>query len=291
MICSKDYIKQAGQVADQVILVDYGNRYSTISWSSKDIEILDELVRKAIQLEPADPYHLYSLQHLKIAQGLGKTGHLGIKTINESYPEFVEAIGFLNNPEKWFSPFYYPSWNRETIQPDRSLSMLPSNGTMVISMREYVKRTVCFFRNTNANEIPKHLKKAKCDIDFKLIETPYGPVAGLYTLISPQKGEPLFSETLLNLDSSPEEIRDISVCGCWLLRLLAEQPYTYIILNDPVNGVAYNTQFYFKSHHKKKLSDIAQFAKNVTQLDSLDKQRMDNARTYYMNNVSVKNLF
>ena len=227
MIWAKDYIQQAGQIADQVISTEHNGRYSTISWSSKSIEIIDELVRKAIQLEPADPYHLYALQQLKIAQGLGKTGHHGIKTINESYPDFVEAIGFLNNPEKWFSPFYYPSWSIKTEQADNLLSMLPSGGTMVISLREYVNRTVCFFRNTNAEEIQKHLKKAKCDVDFKLVETPYGPVAGLYTLITPQKGEPLFSETLLNLDSSPRDIRDISVCGCWLFKVTCE-PIIYL---------------------------------------------------------------
>ena len=291
MITAKDYIKQAGDVADQVITINYNDQFATISWSSKDMEIIDELVRKAIQIDHQNPYYLYTLQQLKIAQGLGKTGHSGIKTIHEAYPDFIEAIGFLKNPERWFSPFYYPSWNKETKQADQSLSMLPSGGTMLISVREYVKRTVCFFRNITTAQISKNIKKAKCDVNFKLLETPYGPVAGLYTLIIPPKGQPLFSETLLNLDSSPDELRDISVCGCWLLRLIASQPYTYIILNDPSNGVIFNNLFYFKSHHKKTLTSMAEFAENVPQQNYLDKEKMNNARSYYMNNVSVENLF
>ncbi|MCD6459283.1 hypothetical protein J7L67_01280 [bacterium] len=291
MVCAKDYIKQAGQILDEIISIDCRNGYLSVSWTSKEIEIVEDLLKKAIALEPNNPSYQYCLQQLKIARGLGKSGYEGIRELNNLYPEYIEATGFMSNPEKWLSPFLYPSWNKCSNQADKSFSRLPSGGTRLICVREGIKRTVCFFRNIHSGEMPENIKKAKIDIDFKLLETPYGPIAGLYTLIKPCKGDPRLSETLLTLDLCPAQMSDISVCGCWLIRLLAYQPYTYIILNDPKKGIILNHLHYFKSCRKNKLYKIADYARNVSQQNFFDKQKMDNARTYYMNNVSLKELF
>ena len=130
MVCAKDYIKQAGQILDEIISIDCRNGYLSVSWTSKEIEIVEDLLKKAIALEPNNPSYQYCLQQLKIARGLGKSGYEGIRELNNLYPEYIEATGFMSNPEKWLSPFLYPSWNKCSNQADKSFSRLPSGGLL-----------------------------------------------------------------------------------------------------------------------------------------------------------------
>lgn len=288
----EEYIKQAGIIADEGITSHLCEDYLTISFPGQVVEQIERLIEKAIDASQDNAEYLYFLACAKIARGEGKTGLDEILRISKQYPEYIDARGFATHPQQWFSPFYYPSWHENQKKLPEEMKHLPSGGMSLVSLRDGCRRIVSFFRHVDKPaDIAKLKQNTPIDITFHFMETPYGTVIGAYVLVDYGSGNVHVSETILNADSCPLSLRDLSSTGFWLLRLLSQQRYTYIIFNDPKKGIILNKKLYLKSSQIKRLEALKGKIELISPKTDWDPDKFKRAQEYYMNNFSLDELF
>ncbi|MDX9701431.1 MAG: hypothetical protein RBU23_00150 [Candidatus Auribacterota bacterium] len=283
-----DYIKTAGTIADRAITHIIHGDVLTVQWESADISGIENCMRQVLEIEPDNPRWQYIDACLAIAQGRYATGMESIRNIASLYPDFTEAQGFAENPDRWFSPFCYPAWRDNIGELPEHFANLPRGGTLLVSMRDCVDRVVGFFRHCEPGYCVLS-KKTTVDIDIKLLDTPFGLIAGAYLIIDPGKRGGRLSETMLSCDKIPPQLQDMSSAGYWLLRLLAGQSYTFILLHDIQTGTVYRKKHYFNAQNKKLLNAIADRLSGISPLQNWDRNEFLKAQQYYMQHVTIDN--
>ncbi len=292
MQTAQDYINQAGRIADDKITTEIHNDSLSITFPSDVIALIETNIEKAIELDSGNPEYRYFLACAKIARGEGRAGLDEIKKIAQQFPSYIDATGFALNPQQWFSPFYYPSWHEHKKVLPAQMAHLPYGGMSIISLREGCRRVVGFFRHVDKNTFSKSITpRTPIDFNMNFMETPHGTVVGTYILISGKNGNVHINETIIDVGSCPSSLRDLSSCGYWLLRILAQQNYTYIIFNDPEKGIVLNKKLYFKTAQKKVLQNISAKIDRITPSTDWNQDRFKSAQQYYMNHFALDDLF
>ncbi|GEM_PF-3031281 len=285
-----DYIQKAAQIADNEISIDRYGDYLSVSYTTESIDRINEFIKKALELEPDNKEYKYWLSCAEMGKGNYESGLKNIKELSLSYPEYLELNGHAEYPEKWFSSFYYPVWNEKTRKVPESLLSLPEEGMSIISLRDGLRRVVSFFRPVDASVFKVIDEKSPVELRFNYMRTPYGDVAGCYVLVLMNKKDWQISETIVNVNSCPSNIRDMSNAGYWLLRLLAQQNYTYVILSDSGSNQVLNRKIYFSAVIKRNLAQLKFQIESVTPCDEFDAQLFQKARQYYMDCFSLDEL-
>ena len=283
-------IKTAASIADEAITHTIHGDLLTIQWQSADIKRIRHHIEQALALDSDNPAIQYIDACLAIAQGQQKTGQETIEAIAQKYPEYIEAQGYNAYPEKWFSPFYYPVWREQQKQLPSHFASLPQDGTLLVSMRDGMQRIVSFFRHCEPGYCTLS-KKTVVDFDLKVLETPYGLLAGVYLIIDPGKRTGRFSETMLSCNTLPLTITDMSTAGYWLLRLLATQSYTFIILHDTQTDTVYRKKHYFNAKQKKLLESTAIMLAAISPTTNWDRENFIKAQQYYMRHINIDTFF
>lgn len=292
MSISSDWIKQAGKIADEEITSTIHGDYMSVESSSATMDKLELLIAQAASEEPDNADYHYWLACTKIAGGKGNTGLNDISDLAERFPDHVEIQGVLTDPQRWFAPFFYPSWHEKQQDLPEELQPLPFGGTLLISVRHGLQRVISLFRHVDRDSIQSdNLDDAPIDIRFNFMRTPDGPVVGVYVLITLPKGSLYVSETIINVDACPPNFRDLSNAGHWLLKLLSQQDYTFIILNDPKTGIFFNKKFTFNPGHKKQLKELRDIIDTIELKIDWNADSFIRAQQYYMNNFDIENLF
>ncbi|MEW6536749.1 MAG: hypothetical protein AB1454_14160 [Candidatus Auribacterota bacterium] len=292
MIKAEDYIKQAGQLADEEIISKIHGDYMSVESSNTTMKKMEFLLLQALEIEPDNPEFHYWLICSKLASGMGKSGFKEIEKIAKKFPQYVEIAGVMADPQRWFAPFFYPSWHEDQKELPEELCQLPYGGTLLASVRHGMRRIVCMFRHLEKSNLQREdFLNAPMDVRFNFMETPDGPVVGVYVLITLPKGNLYISETIINVDACPASFRDLSNAGHWLLKLLSQQDYTFVILNDPHDGILFNQKLKFNPGHKKELKEIRAKLDTITPKAIWNQESFIKAQNYYMNNFSIEDLF
>jgi len=287
MPSAADYIQNAAKIADDEISIDQYGDYLSVSYSSQVMNRIEELINLATTMEPDNAEYKYWLYCAQIGSGKLESGIKNIKELSLKHPGYIDLLGHAMYPDKWFSPFYYPSWNDKTAKVPVSLISLPEGGTSLISLRDGLRRIVSFFRKADRSFITGLRKNISINLKFNYMKTPYSNVAGCYLLINDNKNNPHVSETIINVDSCPTQIRDMSNAGHWLLRILAQQSYSYIILWDPATNMVFNKKLYFSASIKHSLRQLKLRIESLSPTPEFDPQSFQKARQYYMDNFSL----
>lgn len=291
MPSAEEYIKRAGNIADQGLHKEITDQYMTINFKSEIIEQIEQNLKNAIELDPNNPEYHYWAACTKIARAQGKTGLELVRQLAELYPDNVEFEGVGKHPEQWFSPFYYPSWHEDQKELPPDMQDIPSGGMSLVSLRDTCRRVVSFFRFIENDSLkPSIIKKANPDIALNYMETPFGRVVGAYVLLSLGNGEIHVSETIVNVDSCPSSLQDMSNAGYWFMRLLAQQQYTFIIFFNSEYNILFNRKLYFKSVHKRTFTEIREKIEAAEPITQWDQLKFQKAQKYYIENCSLDDI-
>jgi hypothetical protein len=79
----------------------------------------------------------------------------------------------------------------------------------------------------------------------------------------------------------------LSFSGYYLIQLLASQPYTYVVINDPREGVFFNRKLEISGELGKHLKDIAAKVKELKICQEEDISVFQRANQFYFDHFSV----
>lgn len=262
---------------------------STVAFSIDQVAFMmieTELVQ-AIKLEPHNPEYNYVLATAKRATGMMKTGGEDIAQLAKEHPNYVEAQGFMSNSGAWRAPFMYPRWDEKQTRVTNEI--LPSGGSefLITSTTDGCRRIVAFFRRLPPNKLPPLSPSLRCAIRVVHVPTPHGVVIGAYTLIDTHPVEPYTSESLLNVEQLTPSNSEASTASYWLVRLLCQQKYTYVVLSDPSGEVYFNRKVIFDPSTLSMLSQVNVKLRDISPRNAPNPSRWQAAQKHYMDAFSM----
>lgn len=291
MIPAEVFLDQAGELADKEIKKSIRTGTLSINFSTETIERIENLIAKAVEAEPENAEYLYLQAASMIDKGLGKSGLEKMREIADRYPDFEEAQGCVQFPDRWLSSLYYPSWHEDQKTLPTELARLPEGGMSIVPLRDGIRRVMGFFQHIDSTKLPGKLsQKIPADVKFNIMDTPYGLVTGVYVVLDFGKDEKTVNETILNVDTCPENFHDMSVAGYWIMRILSCHKYVYVIMNDCVTGNVFHKKVYIKGPQQKELAEIRSRLSSMTPIVQFDKNKFLKAQQYYMQNFSLDNI-
>ena len=104
----------------------------------------------------------------------------------------------------------------------------------------------------------------------------------------PPKAVP--SEQFINIEhysSDPKNTTDFANVGYYLIQLLASQPYTYIVINDPREGVFFNRKLDISGDLADHLRNVAAKVKELKICQEEDISVFQRANQYYSEHFSL----
>lgn len=268
---------------------------STMSFGSSlievDFDVLENVKKeicKAIELEPTNPeYHYQYACWLQF--GLqGEEAVQKLQFIKKKFPDYVQAEGHLLHKERWQLPFYYPEWNEKCSFSPNMIIPKEMGRCFVTPVRSGLRRIVSFIGWFPQNEFGSIDINLKADVRLAFMKTPYCPIVGAYALIDTHPIQPFTTETLLSVDGYPSNWDDCSRSGYWLIRMLAQQDFTYLILADPITNIAfYNKKIRFDEKTHSILTFVAEKIKYINQTEINDESQHLLAFQFFTNNFSL----
>jgi virulence-associated protein VapD len=283
----EEHLRMAGEIIDRAIhRSEHGTLFTTI-WDPGAIPSIEKEFQAAVQSDPTNPEYKYLLATANSPLGHNKETLDEIRRISSEYPDFAEAAGYLASNGDWFTPPLYPPWNQS--QKSIPLTIIPadSQGCYLSMVRDGCRRTVSFFTRLPQRSLGSRFNTSlRTAIRFNFMQTPYGPVVGAYVLIDTHPTEPYTSESLLGLEQSHAGWPDQSRSGYWLVRLLAQQKHTFVVLAEPSGGAVYfNRKVELDSKAVKELRDVTD---KMSQLDpQISDDQFYSIKNYYNQNFSL----
>ncbi len=290
---AEDHIVKAGSILDEFFSsrTEYGSVVA-FEYNPDTINRLKEELQAAINKSPDNPEYLYLMACAMVASGLGKTGFEQVRAIVARHPDFALARGLYENPEKWWKfPFLYPAWGANTSEVSDSIIPHGVEGCKLMIIRDGCRQVVSFFHRLPKSALGSRLSPShRTAIRLTYVDTPYLPLVGAYVLIDTDPNKPYTSETLLNVSTYTPALKDLSGSGYWLVRILAQQDYTYVVLAEPSGKVYFNRKVQFDAKTRTNLSSVASQIKSIPQHESDDPKKDAMAAQYYMNHFSLDNI-
>lgn len=286
------HIERSGELTNIALTKSNHRNISAISWDMGYIDEIIEEISKAVEIEPENPEYQYMLACALQARLQGAQAEAKLKEIVEKHPYYAQAKGHLFHRERWFLPFLYPAWD-ETQQVITE-SFVPTNmqDCYVTSVRSGIRRIVSFFAVFPLSKVGPLLRtNQRATIRAAFMNTPYCPVVGTYTLIDTNPTEPFTLETILRVDSYRPEWNDCSRSGYWLIRMLAQQEFTYFVIADPYTSKAYyNKKILFDRKTRSILNSVSKKIIDINQTETNDENPFMAAQQYFTDNFSIDNI-
>lgn len=296
---AEEHLQRVVSIADDGIKIVFNHGTKLVSGTGSTYTMLQSELEKLVQLCPDVPYYRYLLADAKINTGLRETGREEIIKLAEEFPGLLEAQGFSQAASKrlnWFSPFHYPHWN-ETMKslPDGMLPADTGHCLPVTILREGDKRIVSFAGNIEQKSLGNNFHKdLRTTLQLNFMKTPYATIVGVYVLIDTDPREPYTSEQLINIEHYSTDPTAIDALdkdvGYFLIQLLASQPYTYIVINDPRGGVFFNRKLEISGNLSSHLNDVATRVKKLKLCQQNDISALQKANQYYFDNFSIESV-
>ncbi len=269
--------------------VVYHRQYGSpenISWLIELVPSIQSELESAVRSDPTNPEYKYLFACWK---GLlaGKPNLDEIRKIAGLHPGFAEAAGYLANPDKWRPPFAYPAWGG--IENRLPTFVLPPDIPMEIRpVRDGCRRLFAFFRRSPQLSPGQNFDSSmRAAIRLAFMKTPHGAVVGAYMLLDTDPNEPYTDEILLNVDTYFQELADLSYSGYWVVRLLAQQQYTFVVLADPSGSVCLNRRIEYDPKTKANLNEVAKQIELLKPTSSSDMAKRKTAQKYFMEHSSM----
>ena len=300
IVQAEEHVRRAGEIADQEISItnDRGGRRIINATAETYMKIQAEL-EKASQLCTTVPEYQFMLAWVKMRSGSGKTAFEEINGLANQFPGFVEAQGCskafsLKLP--WFASFDYPHWNITKKQlpagmiPDIIPEDAGGNLTMT-TLSDGCRRIVSFMGNVRRQSLgPNFNSNLRTTLQLNFMETPFSPVVGAYVLLDTHPVKPYVSESLIELALYDCHASDFSLVGMYLIQLLASQSYTYIVINNPREGVIFNRKIEISGDLSSHLANIAAKVRHVRLRESDDLSVVQKSQQYYFEHFSIDSI-
>ena len=289
---AENHIKKAGELADKYVSRSLHGNISATSWSMGEIDEIKEEIEKARELNSSNPEYHYLFACILQARLMGAEAENELKKLVAKHPKYAQAVGHLQHRDRWALPFEYSGWNENYTTLSDSIAPKKQYGCYLLPIRFGVRRIVSFFSWFPRDRVEPLLKSnQKAAIRTTYMKTPFCPVVGAYALIDTNPREPFTLENILRVDSYRREWRDCSRSGYWLIRMLAQQDFTFFVLADPqTEEVFYNKRIQFD---KKTLTDLNVVVKqimDIEQIETNDETPFIQAREYFGNNFPLDNI-
>lgn len=287
------HIRQAGELTELALSKsDQKGKITVTSWEMGQIDDIMEDIQKAVELEPSNPEYRYLFACALQARLHGEQAEAELKRIVENHPQYAQAEGHLLHRERWFLPFLYPSWSEKHQIVTESIIPYNMQGCFITPVRTGIRRIVSFFAWFPRDRLEPLLRpNQRATIRAVFMNTPYCPVVGAYALIDTNPTEPFTLETILRVDSYRSEWSDCSRSGYWLIRMLAQQNYTYFVIADPGTGKAYfNRLIQFDKKTCSMITSVAEQVRDIKQTETDDESLFISARQHFTNNFSLDNI-
>lgn len=283
----EEHLRRAAEIIDRdVNRSEYGAVVAT-SFDLGTISSIETELQAALQSDPTNPEYKYLVAAARINKMQGKEALDDIRRIAFEHPDFAEAEGYLANNGEWFTPLLYPPWEQSRTSVPESIIPADSKGCLLTIVRDRCRRVVSFFTRLPERSLGHRFNPSlRTAVRFHFEQTPFAPVVGAYVLIDTHPTEPYTSETILSLQRSHAGWPDQARCGYWLLRLLAQQKYTFIVFAEPSGGPVYfNRRVEFDG---KAIANLRDVTTKMARLDaSASGGRFDLAKSHYSQSVSL----
>lgn len=295
---AEEYVQRAEVIAEQEIRQVFAGDHWVVSALVGTYMKIQAELQRAVELCPAVPEYRYMLAWSKIHVGLGKDGSDEINRLALDFPSFIEAQGFSRASSlglPWWSPFYYPRWNATARTLPSGLVPADTGSCLPVTMLSSgCRRIVSFVGNLRRRSLgPSFRPDLRTTLRLNYMDTPAATIVGVYVLIDTDPREPYTSEQLINIESyfaDSKNTSDFSRVGFYLMQLLASQPYTYIVINDPEEGVFFNRKLEISGELGLHLADVAAKVRNVRLRQNDDVSVFVQSQQYYFHHFSVDNV-
>ncbi len=192
-----------------------------------------EVVRKIEQLSnlcPDSPDIEFAHICALYAAAQGREAMEELELFVKRYPEHLEAKRMAQH-EDWYlrGIFHLSPWNEQEIRVSEVLLKRQASLAWQ-SVRDGIFRIVAVFIPCSKSDLRATPSSAtRCKIKAEFMNTPYGPVVGLYALIEDDPTAPFYNEQLMNpvYDAS---YKPPDCLSNFLIQHLATQKYTYVVL-------------------------------------------------------------
>jgi hypothetical protein len=232
------------------------------------------------------------LADAKINAGWRQDGREEIIKLAEEFPDFIEAQGFTQAVSRrlnWFSPFIYPRWNAQMKKLPDGMIPADTGGCLPVKMlRDGDRRIVSFVGNIRRQSLgPNFRPDLRTTLRLNFMKTPSVTIVGVYVLIDTHPREPYTSEQLINIEHYSASDSDFANVGYYLIQLLASQPYTYVVINDPQEGVLFNRKLEISGDLAHHLRNVATKVKELKICQEENISVFQKANQYYFDHFSV----
>ncbi len=293
---AEDHVKRAIDIADHEISVTFSNGTRIIVGTSDTYMKIQTELEKAVKQCPSVPEYRYLLADAKINAGLRKDGREEIIKLAEQFPDLIEAQGFskaISMQLNWFSPFQYFRWDTTMKKLPDGIIPADTGGCLPVTiLRDGSRRIISFMGNIRRQSLGSNFhRELRTTLRLNFMKTPYATIVGIYVLIDTNPSEPYTSEQLINIEhyssnSTMRESLDKDV-GYYLIQLLASQPHTYIVINDPQEGVFFNRKLEISGKLASHLNDVATKVKKLKLCQQEDISVLQKANQYYFDHFSI----
>lgn len=295
---AESHLKRAVDIADREIALLFYNKIRARTGNIDSYRKIQTELDVAVKLCPSVPEYRYLLADAKINAGLRKDGREEIVKLAEEYPDYVEAQGFAKATSlnlNWLSPFDYVRWNTTMKKLPDGLSSSDTGGCLPVTMlRDGARRVVSFVGNIPRQSLPPNLhEQLRTTIRLNCMTTPYATIVRAYVLIDTDPREPYTSEQLINIEhysADPKNTTDFAHTGYYLIQLLASQPYTYVVINDPQQGVFFNRKLEITGDLAGHLNDVSAKIKKLALRQEEDPLVFLKANQHYFDHSSVDDI-
>jgi len=285
---SQRHFDEASAIANERIDRSVTGSLGMVSYDSATMSAIQVELELAVRAEPTNSEYRYLLACAKMAAGLGETGANEIRALADDDADFAESAGYVATPDRWRSPFLFPQW--DLSQRELSSDIVPADNVacFVTSVRDGCRRVVSFFRRIPQHALgPNFTPELRAAIRFASMQTPYGAIVGAYVLIDTHPVEPYTSETVLRADAYHPDQNDMSGSGPWIVRLLAQQTYSYVVLAEPSGDVYFNRKVEIDGPTQESLDNVVRQLASVELQPSTDMSRFQQAQQHFMNHFSL----
>jgi len=295
---AEEHLHRAVDIADHGISVVFSHGTKLVSGTADTYMKIQAELEKVVQLCPAVPEYRYLLADAKIHAGLRKDGREEIIKLAEQSPNFIEAQGFskaVSMHLNWFSPFQYFRWDSTMKKLPDGIIPADTRGCLAITMlRDGSRRIISFVGNIRRKSLGSNFhRELRTTLQLNFMKTPYATIVGVYVLIDTNPSEPYTSELLINIEhysTDRKKTTDLANIGYYLIQMLASQPYTYIVLNDPQEGVFFNRKLQITGDLASHLNNVAAKVKKLKICQEEDISIFQKAHQYYLDNFSMDNV-
>jgi len=192
-----------------------------------------------------------------------------------------ESLTWKNHPATWANALRFPKWDKKSSSFHPVMAAHLALGHRVQVVRNGLQKTLAIVAQVQG---PPFDPRTQVKVEWRLSETPKGPLVAYYLKIIEPTGEPSVMEAFLP-GFQPTLFSPLE--GYFLVQQLAFTPYCFVVLVSG-NDVILNRRIIFEDQAVQQVRDVA--SRLASAQSYLPEDQFQSAMQWHMNNFDVKTL-